>query len=708
MLYGILLESARDGICLSYGYHIWKKIVQELNFEHESFTTLGRYEDNLIEKIAECLADILHEGTLEYYMQFFGECFVRFFTNYGYDKILRVAGRHFRDFLHSIDQLHDSTKFSFPQMKSPLFHVLEEDEHGAFLQYKSRRRGFQRYIVGQLRECATQFYNEDIYVRVQDDISTNECTLIIFRVDFNNSAVKETSKRFLNIPNLPDITSETFFKVFPFCLLIDPSMRIYHMGKSIKSLFPVDTVLTGRYVDEIFRLVRPDIVFQWDKVLSYGRHIVFLIESRIPLRSDKGNKSNENSIIQRLRKTIGTTGSSAIRLKGQMKWISSWNMIVFLCHPVLSTTEEMMNIGLTLHDLNFYDGSSEILIAGMQHAKQLQAAIDKQHAWITQLQATKVELQEWRRKGKRLLYSMMPRHIAQMLQQGVVANSICESHKLITVLFCYTLDFKDVIQKLSPTEIVQSINQMVIMFDQCSEKYDVFKVETKADSSYMIVSGIQERPQQRRISNMSSSSARSSVGEDSLEDGVTTIKNPLGLNQAEIVAGLALEILKQSKKIINKISKIPFKTKIGFHSGPAVGGIVGHKNYQYCLFGDTVNTASRVTTTSDVGRIHLSAAAWQLLKDSTYFETNPRGKIQMKGKGEMQTYWLNGAKDAYIEHTIILESKNEIVDNDVLSDYHPTMYEINDRGKPISNIINKLPSSSDQCPFSTFKTSHFI
>ncbi|CAF3550294.1 unnamed protein product, partial [Rotaria sp. Silwood2] len=206
----------------------------------------------------------------------------------------------------------------------------------------------------------------------------------------------------------------------------------------------------------------------------------------------------------------------------------------------------------------------------------------------------------------------------------------------------------------------------------------------------------------------SGSSTRSSIGEDSLEEGITTVKNPLGLNQAEIVAGLALEILKQSKKLINKISKIPFKTKIGFHSGSAVGGIVGHKNYQYCLFGDTVNTASRVTTTSDVGRIHLSAASWQLLKDSSYFETSPRGKIPMKGKGEMQTYWLNGAKEAYIEHTLILESKNELVSNDMLSDYHPTMYEINDRRKSISSIINKIPSSNDQCPFSTFKSAHFI
>jgi hypothetical protein len=113
---------------------------------------------------------------------------------------------------------------------------------------------------------------------------------------------------------------------------------------------------------------------------------------------------------------------------------SSVNFTLLNCYKLfseysLTTTEEMLSVGLFLHDLNFYDGSSEILIAGMQHARTLQAAIDKQQAWITRLQGSKHELQEWRRKGKRLLYNMMPRHIAQMLQEGVLANSICEVRK---------------------------------------------------------------------------------------------------------------------------------------------------------------------------------------------------------------------------------------------------------------------------------------
>ncbi|CAF3287078.1 unnamed protein product [Rotaria socialis] len=700
MIYGILLESCRDGICHAYGSATWQRVVEELNFESESFTTLGRYDEALVERIAECLSEALGDGGVDFYMQFFGECFVTFFTNYGYDKILRVAGRHFRDFLLSIDQLHDSNRFSFPKMKSPLFHVTEEDENGAVLHYKSKRRGFQQYIIGQLRACGHRFFKQEILARVQDDLSSNECNHIVFRLDFNNTSGSKT-KRIVPNPKLSDVTSSTFFKVFPFSIVIDARMRIHHMGDSIKEIFPVGTVLIGRHFDDVFRLIRPDIVLEWNRIISHGRHIVFVIENRIPLRPNA-------SIVA---KKFGASSNAQLRLKGQMKTVLAWNMVVFLCRPILTTTEEMLSVGLFLHDLNFYDGSSEILIAGMQHTRTLQIAIDKQQAWVAKLKGSKRELQEWRRKGKRLLYNMMPRHVAQLLQDGVLANSICESHKLITCLFAYSIGFKDVVQKLKPDQIVESINATVNAFDQCSEHFDVFKVETKADSSYMVVAGIQDRSVgQRRGSTTSGSTLHSGTLTEELGGD---IKNPLGLNQAEIIAGLSLELIKSSKRVISPLTQQPFPVKIGFHSGSAVGGIVGAKNFQYCLFGDTINTASRITTTGEAGRVHVSDTSYALLRESPYFEIQSKGKTELKGKGTVETYWLVGPKADYMaaaeqDPFRIHEESQSAVGQHQANMYENTAIQKLDPDKtrngspPVhrANMARRPSIASGTCPFS--------
>jgi guanylate cyclase len=82
------------------------------------------------------MAQILSDGTPESYLEFFGQDFVRYLMTFGFEKLLRVGGRTFRDFLFAIDQLHDSKRFAFPQMYQPLFHVTEENETGAALLYK--------------------------------------------------------------------------------------------------------------------------------------------------------------------------------------------------------------------------------------------------------------------------------------------------------------------------------------------------------------------------------------------------------------------------------------------------------------------------------------------------------------------------------------------------------------------------------------------
>ena len=153
MVYGIILDSARDSVIIGYGHKRWKRVVKELNLPSETFEHLSLYQDKLLMQICECesmdvlrsnheldpsigLVDILHEGTPDTYLAFLGEDFFRYFIHLGYNKLFRVAGRSFREFLFSIDQLHDSNRYTFPSMRQPLFHVTDEDESGAILEYK--------------------------------------------------------------------------------------------------------------------------------------------------------------------------------------------------------------------------------------------------------------------------------------------------------------------------------------------------------------------------------------------------------------------------------------------------------------------------------------------------------------------------------------------------------------------------------------------
>lgn len=123
-------------------------------------------------------------------MHYFGTCFVKYFSHYGYDQIMRVAGRHYRDFLNGIDNLHETMRFSYPRMLSPSFYVSDEDENGCNLHYRSKRIGFKQYVIGQLQACGQRLYNTQVKVDViQNDVNENGCH-VIFRLNFDNSAFK--------------------------------------------------------------------------------------------------------------------------------------------------------------------------------------------------------------------------------------------------------------------------------------------------------------------------------------------------------------------------------------------------------------------------------------------------------------------------------------------------------------------------------------
>ena len=179
------------------------------------FNTHHVYDDGTMTRIAHSCELILGDRTQEEFMQLFGNSFVQFFTHYGYDRMLRVCGRHFRDFLHGIDNLHETMRFSYPKMLSPSFYVTDEDDSGCMLHYRSLRVGFQGYVRGQLIEYARKFYDLDLKVSVQEVEDWETGVHVTYRLNFDNTIHRRAAlqERSVKTSRYRHIPKEFFFKV---------------------------------------------------------------------------------------------------------------------------------------------------------------------------------------------------------------------------------------------------------------------------------------------------------------------------------------------------------------------------------------------------------------------------------------------------------------------------------------------------------------
>lgn len=217
-MYGLLLENLAEYIKVNYGEDKWDDIRRQAGIDSPSFSVHQVYPENLLNKLAKKAQQVL--GVSEHqFMDQMGVCFVGFVGQYGYDRVLSVLGRHMRDFLNGLDNLHEYLKFSYPRMKAPSFICENETKQGLTLHYRSKRRGFVYYTMGQIREVARHFYHKEMHIELVREEILFDTVHVTFQLTFDNRAFTQASMAMIREERHLPISASVLFEIFPFCMV---------------------------------------------------------------------------------------------------------------------------------------------------------------------------------------------------------------------------------------------------------------------------------------------------------------------------------------------------------------------------------------------------------------------------------------------------------------------------------------------------------
>jgi len=205
-------------------------------------------------------------------------------------------------------------------------------------------------------------------------------------------------------------------------------------------------------------------------------------------------------------------------------------------------------------------------------------------------------------RAENLLLNILPRSIAERLKDD--ARTIADQFSEASILFADVVDFTPLSERLPPTEVVGVLDHLFSHFDALAERHDLEKIKTIGDC-YMVAAGVPSpRP-----------------------------------DHAQALAAMALD-MQAAMSSLDECARLGLELRIGINSGPVVAGVIGRKRFLYDLWGDAVNTASRMESHGTSGRIQITRETKELLGEE--FTCEPRGTIPLKGKGEMEVWYLVG------------------------------------------------------------------
>jgi len=215
-------------------------------------------------------------------------------------------------------------------------------------------------------------------------------------------------------------------------------------------------------------------------------------------------------------------------------------------------------------------------------------------------------IEKERERSENLLLNILPAEIAEELKDNGRADA--RQFDEVTILFTDFKDFTELSQTMSATDLVSEINTCFKAFDEICVRHNIEKIKTIGDS-YMAAGGL-------------------------------PVPHPESTARVVLAALEMTDFMVERQRICSHTGKTTFAMRAGIHSGSVVAGIVGVKKFQYDIWGDTVNTASRIESAGVPGKVNISAATYAAIAEDQRFRFEPRGSIDVKGKGSVEMYFV--------------------------------------------------------------------
>lgn len=375
------------------------------------------------------------------------------------------------------------------------------------------------------------------------------------------------------------MSADKMKEVFPYHVVVDGDFTILQVGNELKRLIEPESELVGSRIEEHLMIKRP-VLGSWDwSVLHKLEDQTFFLQS---------------------------TTTRKTKLKANIIHLNSRpKQVMFVISPDAKNVAELTEMKLTMSDLPLHSFQRDAVFLGEHMYSEVRSA--------HKLDKLSKKLANERNLSNTLLYSMIPRDVADLLRNGKTFEP--EHHDEVTLFFSDVVGFTAMCAELPPWDIIDMLNRLYTVMDYLAAKFNLYKVETIGDA-YMCCSGLPE-PQE---------------------------------NHAEHIANFSIAVKECVKLVTSPLSGQPIRLRIGIHSGACMSGVVGTLTPHYCLFGDMINTTSRHESTGEPDRIQASSITYGKLShfamDPTHFNWTPRGLVEMKGKGQMYTYWLDSGGDS--------------------------------------------------------------